>query len=428
MSMIVSDSLTTAIHLRPMPQTVAARIIVSFRNDDLSATCDAEHERRLAACFERYGFPQTIGVIPLSPGRTHRDPHARLAVPLEANPEIVAFLREYVARSGSEIALHGYLHRTHPRSRPARREYFEFRLLGYAEALRRLRAGLDHLEGVLGIRPRTFIPPWNRLDRETLRACADAGIKLVSAAEHTPRFGELVGYGANCGLEELPARLEALREVEGRVFLHVLYHSPTTVLPRDLATLERALEAVARCPHCEVLTLIEAVRRYRPEIEQANAAAYHVTPQDELHGSDRARVVIYRKVCRALHLPCALERDYARATALFRQGRYAELLAFDGSIERGCRQLLRRFRLLAVLGGAVLGAVLGIALLAADTCALWPALVGSVGGLLGLGGAASWWATAPDSKREAFVFFAVGAGGLLLGAVTVVLAATTVWS
>jgi hypothetical protein len=399
---------------------VGGRIVVSFRNDDPSATCDVEHERRIAERFEHYGFPQTIGVIPWSPGRTHRDPHGDLAVPLEANPEMAAFLREYAARSGSEIALHGYLHRTHPRSRPWRREYFEFRRLGYEEALRRLRAGLAHLESVLGVRPRTFIPPWNRLDRDTLRACAAVGIELVSAAEHTPSVEGLLGYGANCSLAELPARLEALRGAEGRVFLNVLYHSPTTVSPRDLDILERALEAVARCPQCEVITLIGAAIRYRPEIEQVNAAARHVTAQDELHGTPRARVVIYRKAIRALRLPSALERDYERARQLFREGRYTALLALDGPIERGCRRLLRRARALAGLSGAVLGALLAKAAGlggsgggGAVSVAALP--FGLAAGLLGAGALAAWWATAPDSKREAFVFFASAAVGALVG-------------
>lgn len=393
------------------------RIVISFRNDDPSATSDVEHERRIAARFEAYGFAQTLGIVPWSPGRTHRDPYARLAVPLEANPEMVAFLHEYVARSGSEIALHGYLHRTHPRSRPWRREYFEFRRLGYSEAVRRLRVGMEHLQGVLGVRPRTFIPPWNRLDADTVRACVDCGIELLSAAEHTPTVNGLVGYGANCSLKELPLRLAELASgEEGTVFLNVLYHSVTTVHPRDLDVLERALEAVARCPQCEVLPLIEVARRYRREIVLANEAARNVTAQDELHGSLRARAALYRKVFRALKLPCRLEQDYDQAAKRFYSGRYEQALALDAVIEKGCKKLLRRFRTVAALGGMIIGAL--VALVGASFGFVTPllAVASPVAALLALGTVAAWWATAPDSKREVLVFFAIAAAASPFGA------------
>ena len=98
----------------------AARVVVIFRNDDPSACSDVEHERKVAAIFDRYGVPQTIGVVPChAVGDTH-DPDGTEARPLESNPAMVQFLREYLARSGSEVALHGYTHRTSRRSQPAR--------------------------------------------------------------------------------------------------------------------------------------------------------------------------------------------------------------------------------------------------------------------------------------------------------------------
>lgn len=407
------------------------KIVVSFRNDDPSATSELEHERRIAARFEARGFAQTLGIVPWSPGRTHRDPYARFALPLEANPEMVAFLREYLARSGSEIALHGYFHRTHPRSRPWRREYFEFRHLGYPEALRRIRAGLDHIEEVLGVRPRTFIPPWNRLDADTVQACADSGIELISAAEHTPTVAGLVGYGANCGLQELPQRLAQLlcTDTAGTVFLNVLYHSVTTIHPHELDALERALDAVACCPQCEVLPLIEVARRYRREIACANEAARNVTAQDELHGTLRARAVPYRKVVRVLHLPSRLEHDYDLAASHFYAARYEQALALGPAIENGCRRLLRRFRAAAVLAGVGLGvaAVHLAALLGGGDGGgwSWAALLSLPAGVLALGAGAAWWATAPDSKREIVTFFVTVGLGLSFGILLVL--ALTYW-
>ena len=48
--------------LAAMPEP---RILVCFRNDDLSATSSVEHESRVLEVFDRYSVRQSIGVIPL---------------------------------------------------------------------------------------------------------------------------------------------------------------------------------------------------------------------------------------------------------------------------------------------------------------------------------------------------------------------------
>src|SRR6188474_2526995 len=97
----------------------APRIIVVFRNDDPSALSDLEHERRIFALFEKHGVPQTIGVIPNVSVSPLDDRRCGGEKSLLENPAMIAFLRDYVARSGSEIALHGYTHRPNRFSNPA---------------------------------------------------------------------------------------------------------------------------------------------------------------------------------------------------------------------------------------------------------------------------------------------------------------------
>ena len=64
------------------------RVIDFFRNNDPSALSDVAHEQAIAAIFERYRVPQTIGVVPRhAVGSTH-DPYggkepAALSIPTD---------------------------------------------------------------------------------------------------------------------------------------------------------------------------------------------------------------------------------------------------------------------------------------------------------------------------------------------------------
>lgn len=392
------------------------RIIVSFRNDDPSASSNVEHERRIAGLFERYGIPQTIGVIPLCPGRTRHNPYDDIAIPLGSNPEMVAFLRDYVARSGSEIALHGYTHRSNLLSRPSRREYFEFRRLSLSEQSERIRRGIELVENTLGVRPVTFIPPWNRLDMNTIHACAANGIHVVSSGGYSPTVEDIVSYGTNCGTDDLPDLIRQARRRKGQVFLNVLYHSPTTRSDEEIAMLERALESVAGCEDCQALTLREAVQRHREALEIVNEAAINVANQDELFGSIRARAAVYRKLAVAARIPLELQRAYERARILFQDADYEAARGLSREIEKGSRRLVFRSRALVVVTGmasamAVEGLFAALALEGSTFVHAAAAFSGISAGAL-----AAWHATAPDTKREMWTIFLLGAGAWLVGA------------
>jgi hypothetical protein len=207
-------------------------VLVVFRNDDLAGASDLEHELRLAAIFERYKVPQTLGVIPYCATDSYRNPHGTAHVRLDERPAIVDFLKAYVARSGSEIALHGFHHRTNRLSRPAKREFFEFRGIGYQEQHDLLRRGTEMVEQSLGVRPRTFIPPWNRLDADTVRALADLGYTIVSAGPFTEVPAGLASLGTDCALETFVPRLQQALASGRRIFLRIMFHSRTVTCPR----------------------------------------------------------------------------------------------------------------------------------------------------------------------------------------------------
>jgi peptidoglycan/xylan/chitin deacetylase (PgdA/CDA1 family) len=408
--------MSTAAGSSAVPAAARPRIVVIFRNDDPSACSDVAHERRVAEIFEKYGVPQTIGVVPChAVGDTH-DPTGTDTLPLDRNRPMVEFLREYVARSGSEVALHGLTHRTGRKSQPARREYFEFRRLTAAEQAGMLRRGTSVVVEAIGIRPTTFIPPWNRLDHATLRACAEVGLEVASAGPFTSPHQAVMALGTDCSTASLPDRLGQASGSPDRVLLRVLYHSPTTRSEEALAALERAVRCAVETEGCEVLTLAETARRYPDDVRLANEAARNIVPQDEVLGSDRARAVVYHRLLRRLGLGRRLEACYRQARRLYERGRYTDTCRLSPTIDRLCRRTLRTGRAIATVAGGALG--LGLA--AAVATAPWStrltvdAAAAILAALAGLAGRVL--VTAEDSKREAGVVSCLLALGALAGA------------
>lgn len=340
------------------PSASTDRIVVVFRNDDPSAISEVEHERRICAMFERHGVPQTIGVIPNVALGPHRDPHAKGERLLDTNPEMVALLREHCDRVGSEVALHGYTHRTSRLSIPSRREYFEFRDEGVAAQADKVSGGIEILVKSLNVRPVTFIPPWNRLDRDTVTACERNGLSIVSAGLWAPTTAGVTSLGTDCDLFNFPDLLRQALESDQRVYLRILFHSCTTRTPEELAALEGALELATQTPRCRVMTIQQAVDQFPEEVAAVNEAGRNVVAQDMLSGTTRARAVVYRRVSSMLGMDRGLAGLYAEAEQACRRGQYREAAGLSSAIDTRARRVLWGWR----AGLAGLGAAVGLAI------------------------------------------------------------------
>ncbi len=376
------------------------RVIVVFRNDDPSGTSDAAHERRVVEVFKRYGVPQTLGVIPLCAVGPLHDPTARGEVSLGDNRGMVEWLRGYATASGSEIALHGFTHRTNRLSIPSRREYFEFRELGLGQQADWIARGAAILERTLGVRPCTFIPPWNRLDVNTVHACAKNGIAIISAGPFAPIQDGVVSFGTDCDLSDFPSLLAQALRSDRRVFLRVLYHSRSTRTPEELAALEHAVRLAVQTPQCQVLTIRETVRRFPDQVRLVNEAGRNIVSQTELRNSIRARVVVYRRVAQRFGLARKLEALYCQAKDDYCCGDYQRVQGISTKLDGLCVRVLvggrasaalLAFASMFVLAGACWG-------LAAPARAVWYGAAEL--GLVVLGLAAQRGATAVDTKRE----------------------------
>lgn len=377
----------------------ATRVVVVFRNDDLAGASDLEHEKRLATIFESHNVPQTLGVIPFCATDSYRDPRGEAHVLLDDRPAIVEFLKAYVARSGSEIALHGFRHRTNRRSRPAKREFFEFRAIGYEEQHDLIRKGTEIVERCLSVRPRTFIPPWNRLDADTVRACADLGYEIVSAGPFTEVPPGLASLGTDCDLESFAPRFDAALTCGRRVFLRIMFHSRTVTSPEQIRLLERAVRLAAETPGCEALTLAEVVRRYPGEVATLNEAGRNIVPQDQVPGTVRSRSVVYQRFARAVGRPRKVLAAFLAAREAYSRGDYAGAAGLTTTLDLLCALLVARGRAIVLAGGSLLGLLLAwvTAITGAGRTTVYPAA--AIGVALA-GALAVWQGTSPDTRRE----------------------------
>jgi len=332
-----------------------ARIIVVFRNDDPSACSDVAHERRCARLFDCCGFPQTVGVIPLRCEGKLTDRIAQRRVRLGENPRMVEFLCEYAARSGSEIALHGYSHKINRLGNPSRREHFEFEGLDLDEQEEMIAHGTQILVDDLGIKPCTFIAPWNRMDRNTVLACSRQGYKIISSGPFVPVVDGVVSLGMNCELDTFPSMFEKAQAGIGETLLVINYHSRYIREKQDFDLLEGALDLCAQSQNVEVLTLDDVVRLYPELVRKSNEAAINVVPQWQVAGSTRARVMVYHRALIRLGIRNELERTYLAACSLYWQGRYEETRGLSPLIDRLCNRLQALGRCVAFSIGAIVG-------------------------------------------------------------------------
>ena len=318
-----------------------ARIIVVFRNDDVSALSDLHQERKVAGMFERYHAPQTIGVIPFCALNGTHNPHGQGGRALEANRPIVEMLNEMVCLSAAEIALHGYSHRTNLKSNPKRREYFEFRDIALQEMVEQLTVGSEMIIRALGQKPTTFIPPWNRLDQNTVRACAACGFRVVSAGPHTLTYEGLISFGTNCSLFDFPSIIEKARSSLHLIFLHVLYHSGNLRTRGEIAALERALALVREEPRCEVMTIRQVAETYAEQLKAVNEAAKSIEHPSEIRNSLQARGYLYYRLLAQIKPENRLKETKRISQEHFFAGNYSESIRVGSRFERELRHFVR---------------------------------------------------------------------------------------
>ena len=333
----------------------AKRIIVIFRNDDPSALMDLAHEREIFGLFERYGVPQSLGVVPCITRGKVRDPRLCGEETLLADSPAAEFLREYVRRSGSEVALHGLTHRTHPRSQPSRREFFEFRLWSLKEQEDMLTKGAEVIERALRVRPITFIPPWNRMDQNTVLACSRIGLRIVSSGPYFPVRDGVVSVGCNANISNFQSLLARARSGNGPALIHVLFHSRTVVDATEKQLLAEAVASAARDSDCRAMTIAQVADEFPELVRRFNQAGASVADLHEIWGTARSRAHVYRPLLSRMQADYQQSSPAQQARNCYEVGDYDQCVSLLASVERRSCLALWAFRILLLMVGISAG-------------------------------------------------------------------------
>ncbi len=233
--------------LHPNP---AKKVVVVFRNDDIQEFSGSAAERRFLKLFAENGIPQTYAVVPFKKN-------------LDKEGEWVLLLQEQQERGLAEIAQHGYAHRNHTGKRRS-----EFAGRPFEDQAEEIRSGKAHLERIFQREVVTFIPPFNSYDKQTLLACAQNGIKVLSSSPFFPIPHPLPLTVANLNflLTDPASRVELASGYGGDLSIFIVhYHSYMEEIYREEDYFGKAtqlIQTIQRHRNVEVDTLGNVALRY----------------------------------------------------------------------------------------------------------------------------------------------------------------------
>ena len=343
---------------QPVATMGPRRIIIAFRNDDITAYSDPLHESRVRAAFRRYGVPQIFSVIP-----NPEDLPEPQAEKVFGDSGILDSLLVWHAAGDVQFALHGYTHKRHPRSAG------EFDRLPYEEQLDRLRRGKTILERSLQTEVRMFAPPWNQADENTIAACQTLGLTEFSGYRGAPPLPGVTFLNTNAVLfpdtnyeesgHELPSLdvlLPYAHHTTGPCFLLVFYHSRADfATPARFEELDRLLSKLKRDSLVTILPLEEIARSYPGQLSIYNIAGLNLIQSEEARHYSKFYSTPLCWVARTLGRECPMDSLKERGLERYFSGNYREVNVLTAEIVRVCELLTRvgRLAVALLLGGLV---------------------------------------------------------------------------
>lgn len=163
-------------------QTTNYRVIVIFRDDDVQPYFGDASLKRLIEILDGSNIPVTLGVIPNADGKS----------PIGVHKDQLAYLQGILPKESTyETALHGLTH-LNTTFEPTGLGWSEFAGLPLDRQRELITQGLAILHSAFpSISIRTFIPPFNSYDSNTLIALKEQGLTVIS----TDDYAEAVLFG-----------------------------------------------------------------------------------------------------------------------------------------------------------------------------------------------------------------------------------------
>lgn len=239
------------------------KIYLVFRFDDYSEQSNTELELKIIESFRKNKLSFTVGVIPFEALGNLSDPSPQGNTPLGI--EKGKILNDSYKEGVIEVALHGYSHQSHsPKYIKS-----EFKGLDNLSQKEKIEKGKTHLENMSGSKIKTFIPPWNQYDINTLKVLEEFQIFNLSA----DRLGAIENNTSvrllpnSCSLLNVKDAVESARKsAEQEELIITLFHAYDFVEDRQNGILNfdyfsNLLNWVSEQKDVEVLTVEQMIEK-----------------------------------------------------------------------------------------------------------------------------------------------------------------------
>ena len=333
------------------------RIIIAFRNDDITAYSNPAQESTVLSIFRKHGVHQIFSVIP-NPGRL---PSAEAESSLKVSPIRDSLLAWQAARNVS-FALHGYTDKQHHLSAG------EFDGVSLNKQRDWLRRGKDILDHALNTNVTMFAPPWNQADENTLIACGELGLNRFSGYRGAPPTPGMMMLNTNTVLfpdtnyDEAGHELPSLRVVlpyahqtRSTCFLLVFYHSRADFnAPGRFGALDSMLTFLGRDSLVNIVSFEDLAHLYGTELATYNIAGLNLVEIDDAKHSAALMSAAFSWIARKFGRTDNMDSLKYRALERYYTGDYTAVHALAGEAIGMCEQQMRIGRgILAVVLGAL---------------------------------------------------------------------------
>ncbi len=333
------------------------KIVIAFRNDDLSANSNLAHEESVLNIFWKYGIKQTFAFIP-NQGQNRNN---EVNFSTGSHPVFNA-LENWSKEGKIEFALHGY---THQRSEGSSGE---FDGLLYDNQLEKIENGKRILDKNLNTDVNIFAPPWNQADKNTIKACVDSGIHIFSGylgeepAEgmtsvntNAVLFPKTNSGGEDEGLPSMEHVFEYAKNGCGVTFLIVFYHSNSDFSELDdYLYLDNLLQGFANCSTTiEISSIGEIAERYRDYLPAYNQAGLNIKEALEAKHVAKPYVFLYRKINEITGRELLIDKLNSDAFQAYWSGNYKHASKLAIEIIDRCDNYVVYGRVMPIIGSGL---------------------------------------------------------------------------
>jgi hypothetical protein len=332
------------------------KIVVAFRNDDLTANSNLRHEESVLTVFWQHRIKQTFALIP---NRGQSENNGSI-VSLKKNAMLDA-LQDWSKQGKIEFALHGY---SHQRSEGLSGE---FDGLPYNDQLEKIKKGKSIFIGKLNSNVEIFVPPWNQADSNTIEACLDCGIHIFSGYMGGEPTDGITFVNSNAalfpkentdregiGIPSINKVLKYAKNSVGTTFIVVFYHSRTDFeRPEHYSHLSSLLTRLADDSSIEICSIGEIAANYGDLLPAYNQAGLNI--KEALMGKHKAKpyVLLYGKANDTIGRQLSIDTLFDQAFYAYWGGDYQYVSRLSKEIIRTCDNYIVYGRITAVLCSAV---------------------------------------------------------------------------